>query len=112
MAPKFGTSGLRGLVIELTDELCARYTRAFLQSTAHAGELVVAGDLRPSTRQHLAAVAAGARSLDVRVIDCGAVPTPALALEAKADENRSRWKSEPWTTSVSTSPTSSATTPR
>jgi len=81
MAPKFGTSGLRGLVTELTDELCARYTRAFLSVTPHGGTLLVACDLRPSSRQHLRAVAAGARALGVNVIDCGEIATPALALE-------------------------------
>ena len=30
---KFGTSGLRGLVTDLTDEVCFAYTQAFLQST-------------------------------------------------------------------------------
>ncbi|PTX40384.1 hypothetical protein C8N44_13439, partial [Allosediminivita pacifica] len=30
MAPKFGTSGLRGLVTELTPDLVADHTRAFL----------------------------------------------------------------------------------
>ena len=33
MAPKFGTSGLRGLVTELTPALVADYTRAFLAVT-------------------------------------------------------------------------------
>lgn len=83
MPPKFGTSGLRGLVTELTDSLCARYTRAFLEVSAHDGLLLVAGDLRPSTRAHLRAVAAGARQVGVQVVDCGTIPTPALALEAQ-----------------------------
>ncbi|WP_108482700.1 phosphomannomutase [Oceaniglobus ichthyenteri] len=82
MAPKFGTSGLRGLVAELTDTLCARYTLAFLGGTAPSGTVLLGGDLRPSTRQHLRAVAAGARAAGVTPVDCGAVPTPALALEA------------------------------
>ena len=29
MAPKFGTSGLRGLVVELTPDLVADHVRAF-----------------------------------------------------------------------------------
>jgi len=31
MAPKFGTSGLRGLVVELTPDLVADHVRAFLR---------------------------------------------------------------------------------
>jgi len=30
---KFGISGLRGLVTDLSDEVCFAYTQAFLQST-------------------------------------------------------------------------------
>ncbi|WP_102107589.1 phosphomannomutase [Oceaniglobus roseus] len=82
MAAKFGTSGLRGLVTELTDEVCAAHVRAFLTVTPHDGVLLVGRDLRPSSPRHLAAVAVGAAALGVEVRDCGAVPTPALALEA------------------------------
>lgn len=82
MAPKFGTSGLRGLVSELTDDLCARYARAFLQVCAPADTVMIARDLRPSSERIAAAVASGAAGLGVRVIDCGEVPTPALALAA------------------------------
>lgn len=82
MAPKFGTSGLRGLVSELTDELCARHVRAFLAAIPPSDRLYVARDLRPSSERIAAAVAAAA---DGRlVVDCGAVPTPALALAAMA----------------------------
>tara|TARA_R110002110_G_scaffold387827_3_gene599907 strand:+ start:197 stop:391 length:195 start_codon:yes stop_codon:yes gene_type:complete len=40
MAPKFGTSGLRGLVSELTDALVGDYTRAFLGSVGIKERLV------------------------------------------------------------------------
>jgi len=83
MAPKFGTSGLRGRVVELTDSLCASHVRAFLADTPHDGVLLVACDLRPSSRQHLRAVAAGARALGLDVVDCGTIATPALALEGQ-----------------------------
>ena len=55
---KFGTSGLRGLVTDLSDEVCFAYTQAFLQSTPIKDKRVVIGyDLRPSsplrhTEQH------------------------------------------------------------
>ncbi|HQY43155.1 MAG TPA: phosphomannomutase [Paracoccaceae bacterium] len=84
MAPKFGTSGLRGLVSELTDDLCADYTRAFL-SLSDAGRVLMIGqDLRPSSPRMARAVARAATGLGVTVVDCGALPTPALALAADA----------------------------
>lgn len=84
MAPKFGTSGLRGLVTELTDDLCAGYVRAFLKSVPHKGVLMIARDLRPSSARISGAVADTAAELGLRVIDCGEAPTPALALAAMA----------------------------
>ncbi|SDF15928.1 phosphomannomutase [Limimaricola pyoseonensis] len=80
MPPKFGTSGLRGLVTELTDALVARHVRAFLAACPHGGALHVGRDLRASSPRIAAAVAAAARGVGVEVVDCGAVPTPALAL--------------------------------
>lgn len=82
MAPKFGTSGLRGLVSELTDELCADYTRAFLQLPGAGRGLLVGQDLRPSSPRMALAVARAARGMGVAVTDCGVLPTPALALAA------------------------------
>ena len=82
MAPKFGTSGLRGLVTELTDGLCAGYTRAFLAAVPHEGRLFLGRDLRASSARIAAAVAAAAAEAGVAVADCGELPTPALALAA------------------------------
>ena len=82
MAPKFGTSGLRGLVSELSDGLCAGYVRAFLQITPHSGRLMIGRDLRPSSERIAAAVAAAAVAEGLTPVDCGALPTPALALAA------------------------------
>ena len=81
-APRFGTSGLRGLVTELTDTLVARYTRAFLRHLGAGDRLLIGRDLRDSSPGIAAAVAAGATAEGVSVTDCGALPTPALALEA------------------------------
>ena len=51
---KFGTSGLRGLVTDLSDQVCFAYTQAFLQSTPIKEKRVVIGhDLRPSTLESL-----------------------------------------------------------
>ncbi|OYX45683.1 MAG: phosphomannomutase [Rhodobacterales bacterium 32-67-9] len=82
MAPKFGTSGLRGLVSELTDGLCAGYARAFLAAVPHRGLLMIGRDLRPSSARIARAVAAAALEQGLRVRDCGELPTPALALAA------------------------------
>lgn len=82
MAPKFGTSGLRGLVTELTDDLCATYTRAFVRACGPAVSLLVGRDLRPSSPRIANAVATAALELGVDVIDCGKLSTPALAAES------------------------------
>lgn len=84
MPPKFGTSGLRGLVRELGPALVGDYTRAFLRSCPVGNGLWVGRDLRASSPDIAAMVIAGAKSEGVKVVDCGAVPTPALALASMA----------------------------
>ncbi|NVK06078.1 MAG: phosphomannomutase, partial [Marivivens sp.] len=80
MAPSFGTSGLRGLVTELAPELVTAYVQAFLSVCPHGGALYVGRDLRPSSPDIADQVIAAARAVGIRAVDCGAVPTPALAL--------------------------------
>ncbi|MGB7322083.1 MAG: phosphomannomutase [Albidovulum sp.] len=82
MAPKFGTSGLRGLVSELTDGLCAGYVEAFIRSVQHQGHLMIGRDLRPSSARIAGAVASAAQNLGLTAHDLGEVSTPALALAA------------------------------
>ncbi|RID89633.1 phosphomannomutase [Gemmobacter lutimaris] len=82
MAPKFGTSGLRGLVTELTPDLVAAHIRAFLAACPQGGALWVGRDLRASSPDLAAVVLAAARGMGLETVDCGAVPTPALALAA------------------------------
>lgn len=82
MAPKFGTSGLRGLVVELTDDLVANHTRAFLAACPTGDALYLGRDLRPSSPGIAATVARAAAQTGLPVVDCGALPTPALALAA------------------------------
>lgn len=83
---QFGTSGLRGLVVDLIGTPARQWTAAFL---AHARNLpvertlLVGRDLRSSSSAIAADCLAAARSLDWQTIDCGAVPTPALALAAQ-----------------------------
>ncbi|ABD57132.1 phosphomannomutase [Jannaschia sp. CCS1] len=82
MPPKFGTSGLRGLVVDLTDALVSDYVRAFLAACDIGGSLCVGRDLRSSSPHLAGVVAEAARAQGVAVTDCGALPTPALALAA------------------------------
>ena len=62
MAPKFGTSGLRGLVTELKPDLIADYVRAFLASVETGRGLCVGRDLRDSSPRLLNDVIAAARA--------------------------------------------------
>lgn len=82
MAPKFGTSGLRGLVTELTEALVTDHVRAFIATCPIGTGLYVARDLRPSSPAIADTVIAAARGMGLTVTDCEAVPTPALALAA------------------------------
>jgi phosphomannomutase len=83
----FGTSGARGLVTDMTDLVCYAYTLGFLQylkttATASAAppEVAVAGDLRPSTDRIMAAVCRAAADAGQRPVNCGRIPSPAVAL--------------------------------
>jgi phosphomannomutase len=80
MSPKFGTSGLRGLVSELTPELVTGYIQAFARACPMGTGLWVGRDLRESSPELAAVVLAAARGMGLATVDCGAVPTPALAL--------------------------------
>ena len=83
---KFGTSGVRGLVSEMTDAACARWTAAFLAHLHSEGmkpsSVLVGRDLRPSSPGIAAAVCGAIRLTGAAIVDCGVLPTPALALEA------------------------------
>jgi len=83
---RFGTSGIRGLVESMSDEVCYAYTAAFLKSVVgSAGTLakvVLGHDLRPSSPKIAAACAAAAKDAGVQLIYAGALPTPALAYYA------------------------------
>ncbi len=82
---KFGTSGLRGLVTDLVGEPSYAYAFAFFRTiAANGGEraVVIGRDLRASSLGISATVVAAATAAGFRVTDAGALPTPALALEA------------------------------
>lgn len=82
----FGTSGARGLVASMTSELCHAYTMGFLQYLHEQGAIqpgarvAVGGDLRPSSDRIMRAVMQGIEDRGYEPINCGKVPSPALAL--------------------------------
>ena len=82
MAPKFGTSGLRGLAVELTDGLVADYVNAFLVACPQGRQVFVGRDLRPSSPRIAGVVLDTICGAGLAAVDCGTVPTPALAMAA------------------------------
>ncbi len=84
----FGTSGLRGLVSEMTDLEVYVNTRGFLEYLLERREIYrgdpvsAAGDLRPSTERILGAVARAIGDGGFRLDYLGRIPTPALAWSA------------------------------
>src|SRR5690606_22636106 len=83
----FGTSGARGLVQDLADDVCAAYPTAFI-SVVRRGfvfdRIAVGMDLRPSSPRIAAACVAAATAAGLEVDWCGELPTPALALHGIA----------------------------
>ncbi len=82
MAPKFGTSGLRGLVTELTPDCVSGHVQAFIASCPVGTGLFIGHDLRDSSPALAQYVADAARRSGIAATLCGPVPTPALALAA------------------------------
>lgn len=88
MSARFGTSGLRGLATELTDGTATLFTRAFARHLLHQGDAVpglqvlVGGDLRESSPVIMFHACAGLQAEGLLPVDCGTIPTPALAYAA------------------------------
>ncbi|HEX4350762.1 MAG TPA: phosphomannomutase [Verrucomicrobiae bacterium] len=83
----FGTSGARGLATAMTDKVCYVYAKGFLQylesigEIKHVGERVaVGGDFRPSSSRVMEAVCRAADDLGYHAVNCGKIPSPAVAL--------------------------------
>ncbi len=91
----FGTSGLRGLVSEMTDLEVYVNTRGFLEYLLGRREiyrgdpLCAAGDLRPTTERILAAVARAVTDAGFRLDYLGRIPTPALVWNALSQRRAS-----------------------
>lgn len=81
----FGTSGARGLVSAMTDQVCHGYAAGFLAYLTSQGlwkpgdSVALAGDLRLSTPRIIAACALAVEDMGGVAVFCGFVPTPALA---------------------------------
>ncbi|MCJ8151410.1 phosphomannomutase [Shinella sedimenti] len=88
---KFGTSGLRGLVADLQGHASALYATAFAShllgtGLARSGDRIfVAGDYRPSSPDIAATCIGALARAGLKPINCGAIPTPALALHAMSN---------------------------
>ena len=84
----FGTSGARGTVEAMTNSVCYAYTVAFLQAMRAndviqpGSEVVLAGDLRPSTPRILSAVARAVEDTGYQLTYAGMIPSPAVAFYA------------------------------
>ena len=83
----FGTSGARGLATAMTDQVCYAYAKGFLQYLESIGEIqragervAIGGDFRPSSSRVMEAVCRAADDLGYRAVNCGKIPSPAVAL--------------------------------
>ena len=89
----FGTSGLRGLVKDITDLEAYINVKAALRYLLSSGDIqsgsmvVLAGDLRPSTDRIMCACAQAIVDLGCRVENAGKIPTPALVAHAISNRN-------------------------
>ena len=81
----FGTSGARGLADAMTERVSYAYVAAFIAHLRHFGEappgsrVALAGDRRPSTPRILEACAAAVADAGCAPVNCGTIPTPAVA---------------------------------
>ncbi len=86
---KFGTSGLRGLATDLEGMAARRFVAAFLRhaqgrAASRIREVYLGADFRPSSPGIVADCAVAISAAGLVPVDCGTLPTPALALHAMA----------------------------
>ncbi len=82
MSLRFGTSGVRGLVTDMTDRECYLYTKSFVQYLSEQTEsrsIALAGDLRSSTPRIMKAVAYAIKEDGFEVDYCGHIATSIVA---------------------------------
>lgn len=93
---KFGTSGARGLVSNMNDQVCYAYTLGFIQylektqqlttAGSQKPQIALAGDLRDSTPDILNACARAILDSGYQPVNCGLIATPAVALYGLAHQ--------------------------
>jgi phosphomannomutase len=86
MPLKFGTSGVRGLVTELTDHEVHLFTTAFLIHARNQGQsspVAISHDLRDSSPHIKTAATQAIHNFGLGTLSCGILPTPALAYYAQ-----------------------------
>lgn len=82
---QFGTSGARGLVTQFTNESCAAFTHAFINSIKNKfkfDKVAIAIDNRPSSEFIATACIDAIKQQGIEPLYYGVVPTPALAYTA------------------------------
>jgi phosphomannomutase len=83
---KFGTSGLRGLSVDLKGQASALYATAFARHLLASGQadagspILIGRDFRESSPDIAASCIGALKRAGLEPVDCGTVPTPALAL--------------------------------
>ena len=85
---KFGTSGARGLVTQFTNEVCAAFTYAFIETMVrnfNFKTVAIAIDNRPSSEFIATACINAIKNFGLKPIYYGVIPTPALAHSAMED---------------------------
>jgi phosphomannomutase len=80
---------LRGLVVDLQGEAAQQYTTAFLrhlqsQEALGGGKVFLGRDFRPSSSGIAQDCAVSVSEFGLEPVDCGTIPTPALAYHAMA----------------------------
>lgn len=89
---KFGTSGVRGLVVKMTDEICWLYTKAFIQfleqkhSIKKGSKVAIANDLRSSSPRITKAVIKAVSDSGYEAVYCGEISSPAVMLYGISNE--------------------------
>ena len=82
---RFGTSGVRDRVVNLSPEVCFALVSAFVRACGGptCNKVVLGHDLRPSSPAMAQACAAALASLGIAVDFVGVLPTPAVAWHAR-----------------------------
>ena len=82
----FGTSGVRGRVVDMTDEVCWVYAAGFIQylqdnqQITQGDTIAIAGDLRSSTDRMMQVLAQAIVDQGYVPVNLGTIPSPAIAL--------------------------------